>query len=332
MYPRSLSFLRGAVNFALRTSPLQPVMRGMAGDQLAVLAYHRVSDPAAFEAQLGYLVRHAHPVSLEAVRVAAKTRTALPRRSVLLTFDDGDISVLDDALPLLRERGVPAVAFVCPGVVDTSEPLWFDELTGLLEAGAKLPAWAGRNGDQAEATAAALAPAQQRALFELLRASLPDGAFRVSRRQLTAADLLRLEHDGVAVGNHSLNHPLLTACDAATIETEIGEAHQRLAAILGHEPIAFAYPAGDVDTRVLDRVTATGYELAFDYDHRLSSWPAPSPLQISRLRGDSADSVDRLAVALSGLHSVVWRAAERAVRRAPGPAPTLTAIDLAVPE
>ncbi len=34
---------------------------------------------------------------------------------------------------------MPAVAFVCPGVVDTDRPLWFDELRGLATAGARLP-------------------------------------------------------------------------------------------------------------------------------------------------------------------------------------------------
>jgi hypothetical protein len=64
VYPRRLSFLRGWVSFALRYSPLQPVMRWNSRDHLAVLAYHRVVDPEAFAAQLTFLARYTHLVSL----------------------------------------------------------------------------------------------------------------------------------------------------------------------------------------------------------------------------------------------------------------------------
>lgn len=40
-----------------------------------------------------------------------------PRRSFLVTFDDGYTSVRDDAAPVLRALGVPAVLFVCPGLL-----------------------------------------------------------------------------------------------------------------------------------------------------------------------------------------------------------------------
>ncbi|MFD0274845.1 polysaccharide deacetylase family protein [Kitasatospora sp. NPDC127111] len=42
----------------------------------------------------------------------------VPRRSVLVTFDDGYRSMLDEGLPLLRRLRVPATVFVLPGLLD----------------------------------------------------------------------------------------------------------------------------------------------------------------------------------------------------------------------
>jgi peptidoglycan/xylan/chitin deacetylase (PgdA/CDA1 family) len=42
---------------------------------------------------------------------------AAPRRAVLVTFDDGYSDLLTEALPVLRERGIPAVAFAVAGHV-----------------------------------------------------------------------------------------------------------------------------------------------------------------------------------------------------------------------
>ncbi len=321
MYPRRLSFFRGPVNFALRYSPLQPVMRWSSRDSVAVLAYHRILDPEAFAAQVAFLARHTHPVSLEEFSVASRTGASLPPRSVLLTFDDGDISVLNEALPLLRDRGIPAVAFVCPGVIDTDRPLWFDELRGMVDAGARLPEWVGGTVEDAEILLVTLPDADRRRFLSGLQATLPPGAGPVRRRQLRSEELLLLEHDGVVIGNHTMTHPSLTLCDRESIAWEIGEAHRRLTEILGHEPPAFAYPNDDGDERVEEELAAVGYEIAFAYDHALSASPPAALTRVSRLRGEASDSVDRLAIGLSGLHPAVWRAAERGRRGRPVPVP-----------
>ncbi len=321
MYPRRLSFLQGPVNFTLRYSPTQAVMRRNTRDRLAVLAYHQITDPEAFAVQLAYLARHAHPVSLEELTVASRTGASLPPRSVLLTFDDGDISVLDEALPLLRERGIPAVAFVCPSVLGTDRPLWFDELRGLVDAGARLPEWVGKRVEDAEVLLVTLPCADRYRFLSGLQTTLPPGTGPIRRRQMCSEDLPRLEHDGVAIGNHTMTHPSLTCCDRETIAWEIGEAHRRLTEILGHGPTAFSYPNDEWDGRVVEELAAVGYEIAFTYDHALSASPPTTLIRVSRLRGEASDSIDRLAISLSGLHPAVWHAADR-VRRRGRPAPS----------
>ncbi|MDP9342251.1 MAG: polysaccharide deacetylase family protein [Actinomycetota bacterium] len=69
---------------------------------------------ADFERHLRLIRRLYRPLDLDAY-LAGWDRGRWPVRSVLVTMDDGYVSTLDDAAPLLERYGVPAVAFVCPG-------------------------------------------------------------------------------------------------------------------------------------------------------------------------------------------------------------------------
>ena len=88
-----------------------------------VLCYHAIADLAgfaghepygvpapAFRRQLALLQRHFHFISGSEL-VASLAGAGLPRRPVLLTFDDCYADLVETALPILGERRIPAVAF-----------------------------------------------------------------------------------------------------------------------------------------------------------------------------------------------------------------------------
>jgi peptidoglycan/xylan/chitin deacetylase (PgdA/CDA1 family) len=97
---------------------------GASSARVPILEYHVIGDPApgapnqqlyvsppAFRAQLDWLAHHGyHPVTLDQLfRAWHGNGRALPRRPVVLTFDDGypeDVSVV---MPMLRARGWRAV-------------------------------------------------------------------------------------------------------------------------------------------------------------------------------------------------------------------------------
>ncbi|GEM_PF-1125422 len=299
----------------LRYSPLQLLSQWQAADKLAVLAYHEVPDAERFAAQLDFLRKRARPVSLEELLASQRRGRSLPRRSVLITFDDAGRTHLETALPLLRERGVPAVVFVVTAVLDSEQPFWFDEVAELVKRGVTVPELAGLSPDQAVAHLTMVPDEVRRAIMATLRAAargwtpaahgLP--ATTLSRPQLRSEELPLFESAGVAVGNHTRSHACLDRCDQGTMHEEVFAAHERLTSILGHEPLAFAYPGGFYDAQALATVAEAGYELAFAYDDRLSPWPPTQPLATSRLRGNAYDSLDRLALTFSGLHGAAWR-------------------------
>ena len=290
------------VDAGLSRSPLQPIFQWRAERKLSVLAYHGIEQRGRFEEHLAYLRGNAHPVSLEEVLDAIEGRRGLPLRAVLVTFDDGDRPVLDVALPTLRSAGIPGVAFVVAGLLDSEEPFWWEEVEGLVGAGAKLPEMNGQGSASAVRALKEVADERRLRLIEDLRRQRP--GVRPRRRHLRGTDLALLERSGIAVGNHSLTHPSLGRCSDSQVRAEIDEAHGILSSALGHHPEAFAYPDGDWDRRAGERLRGLGYRAGFLFDHRASTLPVEDPLRISRLRVNAATSMDRFRTTISGLPAI----------------------------
>ncbi|MFF7592607.1 polysaccharide deacetylase family protein [Kitasatospora purpeofusca] len=291
----------------LRFAPVQPLFRARAAQRLAVLAYHGVTDPRSFGAQLDRLRRLATPVSLAAVQEAVAERRPLPARSVLVTFDDADRSVLTHALPALLERGIPAAAFVISELIGTERPFWWHEADFLARHGGRARSLDCGHPSQLLPRLKAMPDPDRRRSLQELRVSAdrrPPG-----QEQLTPADLLALRAGGVAIGNHTQGHPCLGRCDDVTVRAEITGAHEALTRWLGEPPIAFAYPDGGHDVRAESVLQELGYRLGFLSDHRLGPRLPSHPLQISRLQVDSTTSTRRFDTILSGLEPAYrrWR-------------------------
>jgi peptidoglycan/xylan/chitin deacetylase (PgdA/CDA1 family) len=98
-----------------------------------VLAYHRVSDerdalavtPAQFAQQMKVLRESGLSIRrLREAFSAPETASSV----VCVTFDDGYRDNLTDALPILREHGIPATIFLPTGIIDgTDRYRWYDD-------------------------------------------------------------------------------------------------------------------------------------------------------------------------------------------------------------
>ena len=109
---------------------------------LRVLMYHKVNDlwpnpttvpTAVFEEQMALLGELGYvPVSLGAVTGHYVHGVDLPEGAVLITFDDGYRDNLENALPVLRRHGYPAVLFVPIGYLDDGRPLPHEESLRVL--------------------------------------------------------------------------------------------------------------------------------------------------------------------------------------------------------
>ena len=301
--------LESTLDAVLRRSPAQPAFRWRASRRLVVLAYHEVLDADAFACQVEYLRTCMHPVSLAEVTAAIRSGRALPRRAVLITFDDGDRTVYEQALPILHERGVPAVAFVIAGLLGTETPFWWREVKELVRCGGRAPGLPHQPVECARALKRV--PNEERLTrIEQLRCSAVGPA--ITMPQLQRSEVAALEAAGIAIGNHTFTHPCLDRCTAETLETEVVRAHETLADILGRAPTAFAYPNGNADERAARILDDLGYEAAFLFNHRIARFPPRDRFSISRVRVASTTRPDRFRILMSGLHSAMHHLIGRA--------------------
>jgi peptidoglycan/xylan/chitin deacetylase (PgdA/CDA1 family) len=90
-----------------------------------VLYYHGIpaDQRSRFARQMEMLTRLAHPLSLGGIGTGGNGRT----HNAAVTFDDAFVSILDNAIPELERRNIPATVFVPTGSLG-SRPTWMKTL------------------------------------------------------------------------------------------------------------------------------------------------------------------------------------------------------------
>ena len=111
--------------------PLKPLDLGGVTSRgyqtVPVLVYHKFSKHAsdrmtvrqdAFEEQMAFLKRNGYRViRLDDLFEFLKQKRSLPRKSVVITFDDGWRSMYDIAYPVLKRYGYPATFFISTDLI-----------------------------------------------------------------------------------------------------------------------------------------------------------------------------------------------------------------------
>jgi peptidoglycan/xylan/chitin deacetylase (PgdA/CDA1 family) len=104
--------------------------------------YHRVTElsndphwvaitPKRFAEQMDVIRKYFVPIRLQELLMALQERK-VPKRAVVVTFDDGYADNLHEAVPLLERYAIPSTVFVTAGQVGSQRESWWDELDRLL--------------------------------------------------------------------------------------------------------------------------------------------------------------------------------------------------------
>jgi peptidoglycan/xylan/chitin deacetylase (PgdA/CDA1 family) len=281
----------------------------------AALTYHRVDDPGArpwlypfllsatpeaFDAQMAALLRRHRPIGLPDLLAASRGARPLPRRAVLVTFDDAYRDFVDNAWPILQRRGIPATLFVPTAFPDARDgffgSFWWDRVWQAVQAAPAGVVHAGAERHQlADDGSRRLAA---RALVEFHKGLPHDEAMtRVAAltEQLggTAAggdilgwdDLRRLAAEGVHIAPHSRTHPLLTRLEPDRVADELHGSREDLDRQLAGRSFGtvFAYPAGQHDAANRTALAQLGFELAFTTERGINQLGHTDPLRLRRI-------------------------------------------------
>jgi hypothetical protein len=122
---------------------------------IAILMYHSVQpNPSlhadslggiihsedVFRAQMELLARDFHPISLTQAAKHVREGGELPKRSVVVTFDDGYADNYEVAMPILNHAEIPVTVYVTVDCIDSRRLPWPSRLRFAFRK-TKRPAW-----------------------------------------------------------------------------------------------------------------------------------------------------------------------------------------------
>ena len=345
-HPRSKRERASAALAALGLTTALGSLRSAFVQDLRVLAYHRVlpmldeeafafdaelvsAVQEAFDQQMAWLAARYEPVSCRQVADALRTGTRLPRRAVMVTFDDGFRDNYEVAFPILRRHGVPALFFLSSGYIGTDRIFWFDWLVHVLlqtraerirldELELTIHPGASRAARRAEAHRLLGAlkrvaqPRRLRALAQLEREAGVEVAStdRVHSAPMNWDQVREMSRAGMEFGSHSVTHPVLARVDDdAELRFELEESRAAIERETGAPVLSLAYPVGGrdaVDARVLEAVAAAGYEFAFTYQSGVNRIEAAERFALKRLRVETCVTRDLFRGMLELPEAFTW--------------------------
>lgn len=81
-----------------------------------------------FNKQIKYISSKCNPISMEQVYLNLKNKLPFKKKSVCVTFDDGFKNNFKFATKVLKKYNVPAIFYLCPGLIDKKEMFWVDKI------------------------------------------------------------------------------------------------------------------------------------------------------------------------------------------------------------
>jgi peptidoglycan/xylan/chitin deacetylase (PgdA/CDA1 family) len=287
----------------------------------AILMYHSVlPDPSqqsdslggivhsevAFRAQMEMLARDYRPLSLDDALKNLRNGGNFPRRSVVVTFDDGYADNREVAMPILNQVGVPATFYVTVDCIENWRPPWpsrlrfaFRKTSAALWADPQAKSstrklWTLSSPDSREAAFLAacdsccqLSGAVQEEFIlrveQELKACLSD---QQSSVMMTYDQLGELTRHGHIVGSHTMTHPNMAYLKEEDAQRELADSKQRLESQLGAPIKHFSYPCPALSPHwseaTVEQSRALGYETGVTTNSGLTG-RGDNPLCLKRL-------------------------------------------------
>ncbi len=263
--------------------------------RLRVLAYHDIPKAELFSEQLKHLEKKYSIIGIpELIRYFKDEDKKLPEFPLLITFDDGDRSVLDFALPELKKHNIPACIFIITELINTNKTFWNKEVFSIEIKKGKSYAEARKKVED-------LKLVSNKDRLQLIKKYSP-----VYQNQLSTKDLKVFENSRIFIGNHSHTHPMFNKCTKDEIVDELNKSKKFFDNSKVGNFQVFAYPNGNWDDVTEQILRTNDIKLAFLFDHKINAKQI-NPLRISRIRTNADMGVHELKVKVSGLHSLIQK-------------------------
>ncbi len=266
-------------------------------NKLSVLIYHQVfkhknplrpSEPdlAEFTWQMHIIKWFFKPMSISAA-LEHLDKGTLPGNAVCVTFDDGYLNNLEIAAPVLRQFSIPATVYVATGF-SSGNNMWNDRLIDIFESPLNCikltaicePDIIVNNTDERINAAHRLIDKIKYLPFTerneiITKIYLENGLDESSRKMMNQSEIKELSNQGIEIGAHTVDHPILKTLSENEQKKQILESKSTLESYLGYKIKGFAYPNGkfgvDYDHLTRDLVESAEFEYAISTNWGVSS-------------------------------------------------------------
>jgi peptidoglycan/xylan/chitin deacetylase (PgdA/CDA1 family) len=265
------------------------IRRKITKSQVAILLYHRVGpaganwslqplSPDIFKEQIDYFSRSGEIISLEVLANYMKEGKSLPKKTVVITFDDGYYDNYMYAYPILKRFKVPATIFLTTGHISSDELFWWDKVGYILQHAKTQRIDLGDMGSHSLESAKDKAKAHGNITKKLKNISEDIKNLAIEKisevsgvdiprglgRELIMSwnDVKEMHNSGIDFGAHSVNHPLLTNVPLERAKWEITQSKKDVENSLGVEVRTFSYPNGDCNAELKGLCEKAGFVCA----------------------------------------------------------------------
>ncbi|WP_367154470.1 polysaccharide deacetylase family protein [Methylomonas sp. HYX-M1] len=274
--------------------------------KLIILIYHRVLDKpdymrsdeidkAAFSWQMELLAKHFTVLSLPDA-IERLQQGSLPSRAVCVTFDDGYADNYNNAFPILKSFGLSATFFVASGFLNGGR-MWNDTIieaircfpNNVLDLQSLDLGVYQLNSEKERYDAAQTIIRKIKHLDFVKRKQYCDLIGEKcgdlpNDLMMTNDQVVELSKNGMDIGGHTVNHPILAKLDSDQAKMEINDNKRYLEWLLNREISLFAYPNGkpelDYTNADVDIVKNANYKAAVSTasataDRKSDIWQLP---------------------------------------------------------
>jgi len=237
---------------------------------VVALNYHRIgdgrrspfdralwsADADAFAGQVRILKTHLDLITADDLPDVLGKRRG---RFGMITFDDGYRDNFETAFPVLKAEGVAATFFLTSGFIGTTIVPWWDEIAWMLRSSkldsVQVPGFLAEKVvyDQPDRNAAIAAvlrqfkkvPSESADLFlEAIGKGTGSDRCRGADLWMTWDMVRSMRGAGMAIGGHSVAHPVLSMANPERQKSEIVGSIERIASELCEPVTCFSYPFG----------------------------------------------------------------------------------------
>ena len=289
------------------------LLKGYLRSQVVILMYHRVGPykdiwslrptyASDFEDQIRYLGKTHKILPLRELAQHIREKRPLPKRTAIITFDDGYKDVYIYAYPILKKYNVPATIFLTTGHIGTGNLFWWDKIGYLLwntklkrielDDLGTIPL------DQVDDRLQSISKIREHLikkvteekknkLIEKLVKELgvdipPDLGKEII---LSWHEVKEMNDNGIDFGAHTVTHPILTGVSSKQARAEITQSKREIERRLDQPVTTFSYPngsVGDFDGEITNLLKESGFTCAVTTVPRLNT-PKTDLYELGRL-------------------------------------------------